>query len=244
MSGEISKPGKQILLIASNHAVSPMTGWPIGFWWAELTHPFWAFTEAGYGVDIVSPKGGDLIGDGFSDPEQESGYSAQDLISLGFKHSPKHAALLKATRSIAGLTHDAYDSILVIAGQGPMVTQVDDTLLHRLIAAFYEEGKPTALICHGTCNLLKVRLSNGDLLAKGKTWTGFANSEEAYADAFVGKKIQPFWIEDVARKIPEANFATSYRFAPFALRDGNLVTGQQQVSGTAAARLVIATLGA
>ena len=29
----------------------PTTGWPIGFWWAELTHPYWAFTEAGYDLD-------------------------------------------------------------------------------------------------------------------------------------------------------------------------------------------------
>ena len=35
---------------------------------------------------------------------------------------------------------------------------------------------------------LKTRLSNGDLLVKGKTWTGFANVEEAFADNFVGQK--------------------------------------------------------
>jgi putative intracellular protease/amidase len=32
-------------------------------------------------------------------------------------------------------------------------------------------------------------------------------------------------------------------FKPFALRDGNLITGQQQYSGAAAAELVIETLG-
>lgn len=61
-------------------------------------------------------------------------------------------------------------------------------------------------------------------------------------DAFVGQKIQPFWIEDEARKIAGTNFITSYRFAPFAVRDGHLVTGQQQVSGRAAAKLVIEML--
>ena len=39
-------------------------------------------------------------------------------------------------------------------------------------------------------------------LVKAKTWTGFANSEEQFADNFVGQRIQPFWIEDEARKIP------------------------------------------
>jgi hypothetical protein len=27
---------KQILIVVSNPAVSEQTGWPIGFWWAEL----------------------------------------------------------------------------------------------------------------------------------------------------------------------------------------------------------------
>lgn len=80
-------------MLASDPAVSPVTGWPIGFRWAELTRPWHEFTSAGHAVDIVSPQGGDLGGDGFNDPEHESGYSVDDLLSLGFEKSPKHAAL-------------------------------------------------------------------------------------------------------------------------------------------------------
>ena len=49
---------RRILILASNPAVSDQTGWPIGFWWAEPTHPYWEFTERGYEVDIASPQGG------------------------------------------------------------------------------------------------------------------------------------------------------------------------------------------
>jgi putative intracellular protease/amidase len=234
---------KRVLMIAANSGVSPTTGWPIGFWWAELTHPYWAFKEAGYEVDIVSPKGGDLQADGYSDPEDASGYSAHDILSLGFKKSPAHSALLKETRSIADTSLDGYDAIFVAGGQSPMVTMIDDTTLHAFVARAFEAGKIVAIVCHGTCVLLKTRLSNGDLLVKGKTWTGFANSEEAFADAFAGKKIQPFWIEDEAGKIADTNFIVQSRFTPFAVRDGNLITGQQQHSGAAAAQLVIEALG-
>jgi putative intracellular protease/amidase len=234
---------KRVLMIAANPATSPTTSWPIGFWWAELTHPYWAFSEAGYAIDIVSPKGGDLVADGYSDPEDASGYSAHDLVSLGFKKSAAHAALLKGTRSIADVSIDDYDAIFVAGGQSPMVTMIDDAALHGFIAKAYEAGKVVAIVCHGTCVLLKTRLSNGDLLVKGKTWTGFANSEEAFADGFVGQKIQPFWIEDEAKKIEDTNFIVQSMFKPFALRDGNLITGQQQYSGSAAAELVIETLG-
>jgi putative intracellular protease/amidase len=194
---------KRVLIIAANPGVSPTTGWPIGFWWAELTHPFWAFAEAGYSVDIASPGGGDLLADGYSDPEDASGYSANDILSLGFKKSPAHAARLKATPAAASVDLTKYDAIFVAGGQSPMVTMIGDTAFHAFVARAYEMGKIVAVVCHGTCVLLKTRLSNGDLLVKGKTWTGFANSEEAFADSFVGQKIQPFWIEDEARKIPE-----------------------------------------
>lgn len=234
---------KRILMIAANPGVSPTTGWPIGFWWAELTHPFWAFEEAGYAVDIASPAGGDLIADGYSDPEDASGYSASDILSLGFKKSPAHAERLKATPAASSMDLEGYDAIFVVGGQSPMVTMIGDAAFHAFVARAYEIGKVVAVVCHGTCVLLKTRLSNGDLLVKGKTWTGFANSEEAFADSFVGHKIQPFWIEDEARNIPDTNFIVSSRFASFAVRDGNLITGQQQHSGAAAAKLVIEALG-
>jgi putative intracellular protease/amidase len=91
--------------------------------------------------------------------------------------------------------------------------------------------------------LLKTRLSEGRLLVDGKTWTGFADAEEKFADEYVGRRIQPFWIEEEARKIPNTNFIVSGRFKSHAVRDGNLITGQQQYSGAAAARLLIGALG-
>jgi len=234
---------KRILIVASNPSTSTQTGWPIGFWWAELTHPYWAFTEAGYEVEIRSPRGGTLQADGYSDPEDASGYSAHDILSLGFKKSAAHVALLESTQSIDGVKVSEYDALFVTGGQSPMVTFRGDEPLQKLVADFYESGKIAALVCHGTCLLLETKLSSGKLLVEGKTWTGFANSEERFADNFVGKRIQPFWIEDEARKIPGTNFVVDQTFREFAVRDGRLVTGQQQFSGAAAARLVIEALG-
>lgn len=234
---------KRVLLLAANPSISPTTGWPIGFWWSELTHPYWAFVEAGYEVEIRSPEGGALQADGFSDPEDPSGYSADDILSLGFKKSAKHAALLADTKSIADVSPARYDAIFVTGGQSPMVTFRGNAGLQALVAAFYEAGKITALVCHATCLLLETKLSSGALLVAGKTWTGFANAEEQFADGFVGKRIQPFWIEDEARKLEGTNFIVDQRFRDFAVRDGLLVTGQQQFSGAAAAKLVIEALG-
>ena len=234
---------KKILLVAANPTTSKTTGWPIGFWWAELTHPYWAFTEAGYDVEIRSPDGGALQADGYSDPEDASGYSAHDLVSLGFKKSPKHMALVQDTKSLADVAVAGYDAVFLTGGQSPMFTFRGNAELQKVVARFYEAGKITALVCHATCLLLETKLANGELLAKGKTWTGFANSEEQAAEKFVGKRLQPFWIEDEVRKIEGTRFVVDQPFRDFAVRDGLLVTGQQQFSGAAAARLVIEALG-
>ncbi len=234
---------KKIALVVANPSVSKQTGWPIGFWWSELTHPYWEFTEKGYQVDIFSPEGGDLEADGFSDPEHESGYSAHDLVSLGFKKSEKHLELTKSTKSIDEIKVEEYDAIFLTGGQSPMYTFIDNEKLHKLFVDFYEAGKIAAAICHATCILLKAKTSEGKLLVEGKTWTGFADSEEAFADNFVGQKIQPFWIEEEARKIENTNYINGGLFKSFTVRDGNLITGQQQYSGTTAARLVIEALG-
>lgn len=234
---------KRVLLVAANPSVSKQTGWPIGFWAAELTHPYFEFTEKGYEVEIVSPDGGKLELDGFSDPRHESGYSANDLISWGFLSSPNHAKLLDNTKSISQVKIEDYDALFLAGGQSPMYTFIDNEKLHKFVADFYDAGKVLAVVCHAACVLLKAKTKDGKLLVDGKTWTGFANSEEQFADNFVGMKIQPFWIEDEAKKIPNTNFIVNGMFKPFAVRDGRLITGQQQNSGSAAAKLVIEALG-
>ena len=247
MSGAIDvlnpdKP-KRVVILASNPAVSEQTGWPIGFWWAELTHPYWEFVEHGYEVDVASPEGGKLEGDKWSDPRDESGYSADDLISLGFINSPEHAKLVAESKPLADVRVDDYDALLAIGGQGPMYTFHRNEAVYGLLRDFYEAGKPVGVICHATCALLETRLSDGRLLVEGKTWTGFADSEEDYADGFVGQRIQPFRIEEEAKKLDGTNFIVASRFKSHAVRDGLLITGQQQYSGAAAARLLIEALG-
>ena len=243
MNNAISSAAKRILMIVANPAVSPVTGWPIGFWAAELTHPWLEFVHAGYAMVLASPAGGRSQVDGYSDPRDASGYSAHDIISLGVLTNPRMTAMLEATRPLAGVELSEFDAVFVCGGQSPMVTFIENEALHRFLARAYEAGKIVALVCHGTCVLLKVRTSDGRLLVEGKTWTGFANSEEQYAEKAVGQKIQPFWIETEAKKIPGTNFITHNALEEFAVRDGRLITGQQQNSGRAAAQLVIAALG-
>jgi putative intracellular protease/amidase len=241
---------KRVAIVIANPAVSTTTGWPVGFWWSKLSHPYFFLTEKGYGVDVYSPGGGKCEADDMSDPRHPSGYSASDIVSLGFLSTPKLAALIENTRKVATLDVGTYDAIVVAGGQSPMFTFEKATDLHRKFVAFYEAGKVACALCHGVAVLRYARLSNGEYLVKGKTVTGFANVEEDYADNAVwemkllsrDKHVMPWRIEDELKKLG-ANYMQAGLWRGFAVRDGNLVTGQQNFSPLETVDVLVRALG-
>lgn len=232
----------KIIMVASSPSISKQTGWPIGFWAAELTHPLRVFQEAGYEVVLASTNGGKIEMDAYSNPGDPSGYSAHDVISLGYMQQKSFQDLLSNTLKLADVKANDYDAIFLVGGQGPMYTFKGNKDLEKLFVSFYEAGKPSAAVCHSTTLLLEAKKSNGELLVKNKTWTGFANAEEDFADKAVGMKIQPYRIEEEAKKISGTNFKVGPPFSSYAIADGNLITGQQQNSGAAVAELIIKQL--
>ena len=232
----------RILMVASSPSVSGQTGWPIGFWAAELTHPLHVFQEAGYEVELASTEGGKIEMDAYSNPLDQSGYSAHDVITLGYMQQEWFNRMLADTKKLSSVKASDYDAIFLVGGQAPMYTFRGNAELEKLFVAFYESGKPSAAVCHSTTLLLEARTSDGKLLVNNKTWTGFCDAEEDFADKAVGMKIQPYRIEEEAKKLKGTTFKTAAPFSAYAIEDGNLITGQQQNSGAAAARLLIKQL--
>lgn len=233
---------KRVLVVVANPATATTTGWPVGFWAEELTHPYYELTERGIQVTIASPDGGKVEFDQLSDPRDPSKWSANDLISMGFVNSPDLMSLLEETPRLADLNVDDYDALMIAGGLAPMWTFRDNETLKQTIADFYEAEKPVAVYCHGTSALVDVKLSDGSYLVDGKTVTGFSNAEEDYSDAFVGQTIMPWRIED-AMKERGANYVQGGLFKAFVVRDGRLITGQQQYSSRKVADALIEMLG-
>jgi putative intracellular protease/amidase len=244
------KHKKRVAIVIANPAVSTTTGWPVGFWWSELSHPYFILSEKGYEVDVFSPKGGKCEADAMSDPRDPSGYSSGDLISRGFIAASNLAAMVEHTRPVSDIDRGQFDAILVAGGQAPMFTfNVAMELQHKFVE-FYEAGKIVCALCHGVAILRYARLTDGQYLAKGKTVTGFANAEEDFADRAVwemnllsrDKHVMPWRIEDELKKIG-ANFIQAGLWRGFAVRDGNLITGQQNFSGGETAEKLVQALG-
>lgn len=232
---------KRVVIVVANPATN-QHGWPVGFWAAELTHPYYELTERGIDVTIASPDGGKVELDAWSDPRDESKWSAEDLISMGFLNTPELVAKLQDTPRVSDPDFAAFDALLVAGGQAPMFTFREHEALQGLIRGFYEAQKPVGAYCHGVSALVDLTLSDGSFLVAGKTVTGFSDVEEDFSDEAAGVQIMPWRIEPVLKE-RGANYVSAGLFKAFAVRDGRLVTGQQQYSGRKVAQTVIEMLG-
>ena len=233
---------RRVVFVVSNPAVMAPDGAPLGYWLPELAHPVWAFTQRGWESTIASPDGGAVRHDQMSDPDGGRFGNPRDFISWGYKTAPAVAAELVATRPLSSIRMEDFDAIFVVGGFAPPTTFIGNDALLRLFVAFHEAGKVSAAICHGTCILLRAKRPDGTLLAAGRRWTGYTNAEEDVVDRVMGRRFQPFRIEDEATRLGAGTFMAGPAYRPNAVADGRLITGQQGSSGLATAELVIKAL--
>src|SRR5262249_10624912 len=110
----------RVLMVVANPRIATTTGWPVGFWAAELTHPWYEFGRVRYDVVIAGPDGGKVEVDALSDPRDASRWSADDLVSMGFLSTPDLVALLDDTPRLADLDPSDFDALVVCGGLAPM----------------------------------------------------------------------------------------------------------------------------
>ena len=158
--------------------------------------------------------------------------------------------LLENTKPAKDIQLSKFNAILIAGGQAPMFTMHNATDTIQKFVEFYEAGKVVVALCHGSSILRYAKLSNGEYLVKGKTVTGFANVEEDFSDETVwqynilpnGTHFMPWRIEDELKKLG-ANYIQAGLWKGFAIRDGNLITGQQNFSGSETAEVLLNAIG-
>jgi len=102
----------------------------------------------------------------------------------------------------------------------------------------YAQGKPVSAVCHAPGAFRHARSPNGAPLVRGKSVTGFSNTEEAAAGL---TEVVPFLLEDELQK-KGATYSKGADWQPYIVRDGNLITGQNPASSEAVAKAVLAQL--
>lgn len=223
--------GQPRILIVTTSNASMGGSKPTGLWLEELTTPYFVFVEAGARVTLASIKGGIIP----IDPRSLEAGEAEPESVTRFRADAAAMAALDQSHSLAALDGDSFDAIFLPGGHGTMWDLPCNATLAALIGKMWREGKVVATVCHGAAGLLSAVETDGEPLVMGKAITGFTDAEERAAG--LATEV-PFLLESRLRELG-ALFENGEPFAPYAIADGRLVTGQNPASSQATAQLVL-----
>ncbi len=224
----------KILIITTSARTMGASNEPTGLWLEELTTPYYAFVDAGAEVTLASIAGGAIP----VDPRSVKPAGENDASVERYLADADFRKAVAETPRFDKLATDEFDAVFLPGGHGTMFDYPGNAALAKLVTRTFETGKILAAVCHGPAGLVSARLSNGSPLVKGLKVAGFTNSEERAVGL---DKAAPFLLETRLRDLG-AQYQSGPDFAPFALRDGKLVTGQNPASAGATAALVMEAL--
>lgn len=219
-----------VIIALTSHDGDGRLGRPTGAWLEELATPYWAFLDAGHDVVLASVAGGA--------PPVDAASLAPEAITADvrrFQADPDADAALHATIRLADV-HVEADAIFLVGGHGTMWDFPHHLPLTDLVGRIAKTGIVGA-VCHGPAGLLSARVDDAPLLT-GRTVAAFSDAEEALVGA---AGAVPFSLQQQVGACG-ATYTAGAPFQPHAVRDGNLVTGQNPASSAACAALIVAAL--
>jgi putative intracellular protease/amidase len=225
----------KVLMVLTSHDRLGDTGQKTGFWLEEFAAPYYILKDAGLDVTLASPKGGQPP----LDPKSDDPASQTEAMRR-FKADPEAQAALARTAKLSDNSPNDYDAVFYPGGHGPLWDLSDDRHSIALIEALYAAGKPVAAVCHGPAALRHANARDGSPLVRGRSVTGFTNTEEA---AVKLTDVVPFLVEDMLKE-NGGEFSRGADWQAYAVTDGNLITGQNPASSESTARALVAQLAA
>jgi len=219
----------KVLFIISNSETA--------FWLSEVTHPYWHLTERGIAVDFASPKGGKVVYDPYSDPYFAKTTEPDDLVSKGFLSDPALVAKLETTLKLRDVDLSQYAAVHVAGGRGATFDLFPSEDVTQTLEHFWKEQKVVAAICHGA-----IALGNNPDRILGRKLTGYTLEGDQELQRMFGKD---FLIPHYPQTVLEKAGAAYSRVAandPYVIKDGRLVTGQNQQSASEYALVLLRAL--
>lgn len=223
----------KVLMVLTSHDRLGDTGQRTGFWLEEFAAPYYVLRDAGVEITLASPRGGMPPIDPKSDAPD-----AETPAMKRFRGDPEAQRALANTIELSSVSPDDFDAVFFPGGHGPLWDLANDRTSIGLIERLYAAGKPVAAVCHGPAVLRHAQGPDGAPLVKGKTVTGFTNTEEAAVGL---TDVVPFSVED-ALKANGGRYSKAEDWASHAVVDGNLITGQNPASSEATAKALLEAL--
>lgn len=221
----------KILFIVTS--ATTLAGSPTGVWFEELSTPYYILQDAGYEIDIVSLKGGEVP----FDPRAFEDDSITESVKR-FKADEQAMQKVNNSGKISETDFSNYDAIFFPGGHGAVVDLPFDEVLANKTGNFFDSGKPVAAICHGPGGLVEAKRSDGKSIVYGLKVTAFSNAEEEAIG--VTDKV-PFLLESRLSELG-GKYESVENFAEFVVEDGNLITGQNPASSAKIAKVLLEKL--
>lgn len=219
-------------MVLTSHDRMADTGKKTGFWLEEFAAPFYTFLDASADITLVSPAGGQPPLDPNSDTPD-----AQTEFTDRFKADEEAQQRLATTKKLADVNAEDFDAVFYPGGHGPLWDLAVDKNSIELIESFVKQDKPIAFVCHSPAALKNVKV-DGEYLVKGKTVTGFSNSEEEGVGL---TDVVPFLLED-ALKDNGGDYKKGEDWQSYVVEDGLLITGQNPASSEDTAKHLLKKL--
>jgi putative intracellular protease/amidase len=197
------------------------------FWLSEVTHPYWHLTERGIEVDFASPTGGKVVYDPYSDPYFDHSTEPDDLVSKGFLSDKDLVGKLDNTLKLEELDLDRYDAVHVAGGRGATFDLYPNPHVARVLEHFWAKDKVIGAICHGA-----IALGNIPKRVRGRRTTGYTlEGDHALEQMFGSGFLIPHYPQTVLEEVGSI-YSRVGANNPYVIRDGKLVTGQNQQSAS------------
>ncbi|MBI3898859.1 MAG: type 1 glutamine amidotransferase domain-containing protein [Gammaproteobacteria bacterium] len=230
----MASTAKKVLIVVTSHDRLSDTGKQTGFWFEELATPYYVFVDAGYTVDIASINGGKPP----VDPGSEGEPGNRPASVQRFMTDSSAMNKLEKSLAIQAADTKPYDAIFLSGGHGAMWDMPSNTPLATALGAAFDAGKVIAAVCHGPAGLVSARRKDGKSIVHGRRVNSFTDTEESAVGL---SSVVPFLLESRLRELGGI-FERAPDWQPIAVRDGNLVTGQNPQSSHVVAEQVIEAL--
>ncbi|MHC4868072.1 MAG: type 1 glutamine amidotransferase domain-containing protein [Planctomycetota bacterium] len=227
-----SVPAHRVLIVVTSQSTLGPSDEVTGLYLSEASHPWTTFTEAGLGVELASPSGGDAP----IDPRSIDLRDASNRAFLAaFADTESGGWRLRGTCRLDSIDPSRFDAVYFAGGHGTMWDFPNLEAVRGVAEAIRRQGGTIAAVCHGPAALVGLRDGSGRPLVEGRRLTSFTDAEEeavALADAM------PFLLESRLRDLG-ATFEGASNFAPNVVVDDRIVTGQNPASATGTAEAVV-----
>ncbi|KAF7533363.1 hypothetical protein G7054_g7145 [Neopestalotiopsis clavispora] len=228
---------KKVLFVLTNTAKVPGTEKAIGWWLAEVAHPF-HIIDGKAEIVFASPKGG------LAPVDPVSVEYSPDEVSQEFLKN--HKVLFEQTEPLVQFLGKAveFDAIYYPGGHGPMFDVATDPVSIQLVGEFAALDKTISAVCHGPAAFVNVFLPSGKHFLEGKKLTGLSNAEE---DAFQMSQYMPFALETKLNEASGGLYTVWNQDAESATvvveNDGKFITGQNPKSGKVVGEAILKAIG-